>query len=512
MSLLKEKVMEHKKAFIACLIMILILLVNVINCALQGDTYSLIKMTIRLVIIILTVVTFLFAFVFEKTRLDIAALVFTLCFGMISLFIVPLYYVPDEQVHLYAAYMYSSKMMGIKATSDEGTVMMNEGYTLEDYAPEAYIGASLIDYYQRLKVPYTDETVVDSGHFPAASPFYCYIFSSLGITLGRLLHLGAMQIYFLGRLFNLIFYSIGIFFAIKIMPRGKPILFVLSLLPMYIQQAASLSYDAFLVPIAFLTTALTVKYIVENRLLKKEWVLLIVVSAILFDIKGHAYFSIALLPYFVILWRNRKRLIKKDRIRHIVYIIIFALIFLALLLYVRKLRSEPDENYIGVLKGYAYSLPYLAKNPGVTIKVLSDTFLAMGAWYFETFYGGILGRLEIHINSIFVLVYLIIMFLALMHRKGDEYYFSKKAKFGFLAAAFISMMCIMIGMLFGWTMIDSTVIQGVQGRYFIPIAFYIMILFETKSIECSKDMDRHILLYSMWAIGLSQVSMLQTFS
>lgn len=74
--------------------------------------------------------------------------------------------------------------------------------------------------------------------------------------------------------------------------------------------------------------------------------------------------------------------------------------------------------------------------------------------------------------------------------------------------ALISVLCIFAGMLVGWTGLESDVIQGVQGRYFIPLAFYIMMLFNTKRVECSENIDRVLLFLDLWSLGFVELDVI----
>lgn len=508
MKALFESIKNHKKAFIISLIFLVYFASGLIRCIANGDGLSKVRFAIYLMLIGLTVTFFIFSCVFEKVRYDIAALLIILCFGIISLIIMPLYTVPDEQVHMYGAYRVSNKLMGKEAESPYKAVMMRNDDRMDAYYPGSYTVLAIVNYWSWLDKDASDETFVDSGHPAPNAPEYCYFFSALGITIGRLLHLGPMKVYFLGRIFNLVFFAVISFFAIQIIPKGKPVLFVLSTMPICIQQAASLSYDSFLIPMAFLLTAFTVKYIVDGTLSRVPFILMFVTALLVLPMKGWAYFPIALLPFFIVLWRNRKNIIKKDKIRHIIYALLFALFVIAVFAALFYFRKQPDNNYHETLGMYGYSIPYLAKHLSAFPRLLANALEASTAWYFDTFFGGLLGRLEININQIFRLIYLILLILAIMHRKSDEYYFSIKAKSGFFVVALISVLCIFAGMLVGWTGLESDVIQGVQGRYFIPLAFYIMMLFNTKRVECSENIDRVLLFLDLWSLGFVELDVI----
>lgn len=70
-----------------------------------------------------------------------------------------------------------------------------------------------------------------------------YLPQAIGMFLGKLLYPSLGVILTVGRIINALVYILAIYFLIKYLSHGKMILFFVSLLPMMIQQAGSLSYD-----------------------------------------------------------------------------------------------------------------------------------------------------------------------------------------------------------------------------------------------------------------------------
>ena len=138
MKALFESIKNHKKAFIISLIFLVYFASGLIRCIANGDGLSKVRFAIYLMLIGLTVTFFIFSCVFEKVRYDIAALLIILCFGIISLIIMPLYTVPDEQVHMYGAYRVSNKLMGKEAESPYKAVMMRNDDRMDAYYPGSY--------------------------------------------------------------------------------------------------------------------------------------------------------------------------------------------------------------------------------------------------------------------------------------------------------------------------------------------------------------------------------------
>lgn len=72
---------------------------------------------------------------------------------------------------------------------------------------------------------------------------FCYLPAAFGLWLGRLLHLPYHMTFMLGRWFNLLFYAVLVYLAIRKLKSGKMLAAVIALLPFNIFMASSYSYD-----------------------------------------------------------------------------------------------------------------------------------------------------------------------------------------------------------------------------------------------------------------------------
>ena len=101
----------------------------------------------------------------------------------------------------------------------------------------------------------------------------------------------------MGRLFNALAYIFGVYLLIKYFKYGKKALLFLSLLPIMIQQAASLSYDVMsyleiMLAIGFLTNIAYHKKFTNRNVLE-----LLVISIGLFVTKPNNVLLLGLLPF-----------------------------------------------------------------------------------------------------------------------------------------------------------------------------------------------------------------------
>lgn len=92
-----------------------------------------------------------------------------------------------------------------------------------------------------------------------------YLPAIVGITVGVLLRLPTFWVLTLGELLSLLFYLGVCWAAVKLMPVHEDVLLMFMAFPMAMQQAASINYDAVLLPLCFLYIA----YIFHMRCVKE---------------------------------------------------------------------------------------------------------------------------------------------------------------------------------------------------------------------------------------------------
>ena len=79
-----------------------------------------------------------------------------------------------------------------------------------------------------------------------------FILSSLAIKIADVFTNSPMLIFYLGRIVNLVLSIVIIYYAIKVTPKYKEMFLTLGLMPMFIQQMISYSYDSLLNSICLL--------------------------------------------------------------------------------------------------------------------------------------------------------------------------------------------------------------------------------------------------------------------
>ena len=86
------------------------------------------------------------------------------------------------------------------------------------------------------------------------------------------------------------------------------------------------------------------------------------------------------------------------------------------------------------------------------------------------------------------------MFLASIKQPNDEYVVIRvRERILFLIIYFGVLGLVMTAMLLGWTPNSSDIIQGVQGRYLLPVLPLALIAFRNNTIESKIDFTSYII-------------------
>ncbi len=177
----------------------------------------------------------------NNKNLHKVALVLIVLFGVISLFLSPIYDISDESEHFVRSEIISTGELStsyvpIPNTTEYGYETINSVIVFFNNAGTNIFNTHVDDE----KIDYTP-SYFNSAF--AQNPFYAYLAQGLGIFLAKCLDLNAIWMLWLGRFFNLLLYAGIITLAIKKAPVFKFPLLIVSLLPLAIYQSASTSCD-----------------------------------------------------------------------------------------------------------------------------------------------------------------------------------------------------------------------------------------------------------------------------
>ena len=465
------------------------------------------------------VVLSLFAKLKKETLFALSAIIIGISFCMI---ITPMS-VPDEQTH----YEFSFQKSNYILNEDNHLLFDSEYQNYGSYAGHMNVSSAYKKIVQKFNSPLSLSNEMVEMKIDVDKVYNADFFvPAIGITAARVLNLNRFKTFYMGRLFNLLFYVICVFISVKKTPVHKTLFGIISILPIFMQQAASYSYDCFVNGLSLIVISYLLKFIfVEEKLKYRELLFIIAVTSFLSPAKAiYSFFS--LLFVFVPTERYKSRTEK----------IVFTLLICASGIYqllditmpilnkLIKSMNTSKSNIDNVL--YNSITPYMSEqaiirykeirigdvinNPGLFLSMIIRTIrYSIKNWFYDA-----LGRTLSGVSLIIPthLVHGIAIIVLLSAFLKERYIEPLYLKLVFVA------MCIVIGLytiggfLLTWTDMDQDIIedfggmmvQGIQGRYFCPMLPFFFTIFNNKKINIPVKLDRYIL-YAYYLVAFEVI-------
>lgn len=436
-------------------------------------------------------------------QLDISRTFKILCFslGMVFMTVLPVGVVPDEGMHSFTAYRISNIFLGIENKKDEITMRKTDGGSWLVSEFNYYTNENYEAYFDTLNFGEVDTTLGSYAIPYTVGNDYLYILPTFGILIGRVLTLNTFQIYFLGRIFNFLLYLFGMTYVIHKAPFKKMVFVVLSLLPVFLQQGISSSYD---VPINVMTLIILVQTLSifgkeKQELQKFDWIILIISCFIMCFVKSHAYILVGLMP---LLCLGVKKIQESKYHKQIwIGLGIFMVgcvvgVFVVASMLPTVVLSDSDS----------YSILYLLQNPKELFAIAYNTVLTFDTYYIDTFIGKYLGYLDIGLPSCLIYLYYAILLVLMIPKEEDRNQLTVCMKVVFVFVSGMTAAFALAGMLLANSTVGDRMVLGMQGRYLLASIALLFFIIEPKFISASKKNDTHLfgifLMIEFLAIGI----------
>lgn len=422
-----------------------------------------------------------------KYRIEKLFLTCAIPLGLIYTLLIPPGIVPDEWVHMHNTFSLSSQIMN----KEENQKITMKNSEIELYNQQITTGNN--DYYDYIYSnifsisndnKYSNIEIESVG----LGQLFGYFPAVIGTTVSRVLHLGAVTTVYIARLCNFIFYLTFTYFALKKIPFGKVLLFAISMLPMASHQMFSLSYDTIINSASFFCIAYGMFFVYQSSEVELKDVIMYGLSGILLLAnKGSAYAFILVIPILAKYFNpNGEPYAKKTKII-IFLIIIICIILLNYRSFVNTEQTSPIEAVSGQsvvpwagLPSYTLS-QMISDIPG-TIQLFLNTLILKGGYYVNTAIGSLMGWLVIPVPTWIINSWIGILIISAFVEKSNHEVFTHEHKLLYFLIAIGVILVVMLAMALAWTPSGYEVIEGVQGRYYIPIIFLLLIPLQNSKI------------------------------
>ncbi len=293
------------------------------------------------------------------------------------------------------------------------------------------------------------------------------------------------------KLFNLIFYIVLTAIAIKKTPIFKKTMLLVALMPMTLYQCASASYDAMLIPSAFLFFAYVMKILLseDDYQIQLEDIIMICFSCIgLFVVK------IAYAPLVLILLSIpfKKFGATKKYVNCILSVASVAIIFYLIPTVVCNAISsgciDGTQEIINKQKEYFLS------NIFVVFPVLKNTISNSIGFWCNSFFG-ILGNLDTNFPPMLITIYYLLLVFVVATEICSAKGVNIRARALSAASCLVFFVGTVVAMYISWTPLVTNTIggdssTGFQGRYFIPVALFALIIFANSCLSKFKYREK----------------------
>ena len=436
----------------------------------------------------------------QKRNMEHVILGAILCIGILTNVIFVPGLVLDEPGHIATAYRYANVWLGKPYEIDnidgadleynhKGILTRRED--VEAMNLMGFHGPSKGAYQkvrERFRLFCSDEgseMIVSYNARSVECGFMGYLFSSIGIAAARILHLGTYPMLYLGRFMNLLFFILCIYWTMRITPVKKWLFGLLALTPMCMQLICSFSYDSPIIGVSFFVTAWMLHLIYQKEQISfKEWLLTSVLAFCLIPCK----FTIG--PFLLIfLIPKEKYKSKKRKWIFVAIVVVCGVIGLLpqytemIAEYIGGLDSMQSNNY-NLRSESLYTLGWIANNPKATIQIFLHTIRQQFTFYWTNMLGGRLAVFEPTLDwSLFLHCAFL---LASVRDPEDHIILPMKHRVLCMGGFVATVLTTMLLMLFMYTPVGREVIEGVQGRYFLPVLPMLFLFLGMDSITLSE--------------------------
>lgn len=350
-------------------------------------------------------------------------------------------------------------------THEDGVIYVPENVQEIAYrklTPNGSEGTGYLEYLQthkfsknKIKMTYYD-SVTSVVYWP----------QGLGIFLGRTFNFSIYGVILMGRIFNLLAYMGLAYAAVRFMPFYKNLMAMLAVMPLSIYQASSLSQDAVLNGAGFLFVALCCYYAFDEKV-KLNWkkTLLLGILLLTMLLSKYVYACLGLLVFMIPKdkFNSRKDYWKSFVIALLPLTIIGGYVIFQLSSGISGLQAGAGDGADTMTQ-----MQYLKTYPIAAVKVIISTLIVNLNDYLQQL--NILGSMNYPLTLLAVIEPCFLLGVGLLDGQEVRDRIKIKHRILILLAFVITFAAIMIGLYIGDGIanpVGSSVINGIQGRYFI---------------------------------------------
>lgn len=486
---------------------------------LLGIPYLLLQILFWGVVVVVYLMIFVWKVSWPKMLTTIMAM---MCF--IFLFLNTPGATPDETMHYGSAFHVSNAMLFVKE-EEEGILVRpcdaevnfpREGKTsIQTYA---YF---YNNFFKTTSDSPTNNLVIKGEVVPKnIGEWFNYFPAAIGITMGRVLHIGGVGTYMLARLMTTITFLVLFYFAMKRLPFGQNTFFAIACFPMFLQEVSSVSYDALILGLVYFTVAEVLNYTYTKNTVQiklPEKIIVILCFFLLGSLKSGLYSLVPaalIVPYIIRQLKNKnKKEVGKSLL--MLAILFMGIIFFAILTRGRVTPGIDGTTYNGFPVWRAdgstllYSVKSIVTHPLEMIKLFYNTFFKTQFLFLLNSSINNLGWFNLEVNGGIVFLYLLTGIFSAVSYREETLFPTRPERIWWAISSLGFLVCVTVALLITWTPYLYSSASGIQGRYllpFLPIALFTV--FRNRKIQYQKNYKVFLVFWLLFLFYISWQSFL----
>ncbi len=478
-------------------------------------TYYILFLILRSLVVVPIICVFLYnLYVIKKVKdkkIENIYAMFSVIASIAMLFMMAPFNVPDEASHFLRAYK-DSLFVGQtddggfwKFPSDVYELTNRFGRNLHSEENKLYAENYISEIFKNPDYEALASGATNYGNVKNQS-FLPYLPSAIVIFIGRMVNAPIFILFLLCRLINVIIVVCMCYVAIKLIPRFKKTLLVVSLFPVFIQQAAAINMD-------YMTNAtiiMLISYIVflmykVEKINFKHLAIMALLCGIL-TLGKFGYFPILALMFLI---PNKKFKNKKVAIAVKVLFILFTFI----ISFGVNLKTATHENIDVPQETDVYGISYIFENPLRMAKIIVSTLINRVDQDILRGFVDCFGYSTIWNRGILSLTTILMYFIYIVIKDEEDENLDLVSRIMFLLVGFAIIGIVYVIAFLLFTKSGSNDIFGIQARYFIASSALLYIGCINNKIDINVK-DRR-LLYSVIitvSYAISLISIVSFFS
>ena len=477
---------------------------NTVSVCLYGDQVSIINLYLVFCSCILCLL-FLIIYLYKKKSFIMFFCGAAVVVGLMYNFIMPTLCVPDEYTHFSEAYTFSNEILHLNQEKDTDYHVLLDESGIQRLSGKIGV-QEMINFwsdwtYGNQQCKFVSDRYMKSDNL-AVHP---YIPSAIALTLTRALHMPYQIVLLSGRIANMLFFVAVCVLAMKFYEPMRYAIAAIALLPSTLWLVSSYSYDAWNLAFCILFVTLCMKLREKESGIQIKDILLLLIVMLLFVSIKYIYVVLALLILLIPFsqWKDKRIFIGCIISAVVVFILLAISRGSEVIAYVTTSRMDTRGLENGD-KADSYTIGWVLHHPIDTLLVYFKTSVS----YFDhlltksvisEFYNAYVPTFLV---ALVICVFGILMITGWQTTK-IEWRFRIKAILIFL----LGCIAVYAAFLFAFTNIDDSsigVIDGMQGRYFLPFYILLPLFLHSDSIQSKLNLQKE-------KMGITKVAVQQIF-